>query len=479
MYPHHLSFTFTGIYPIDWLFYSSFTRDERGYFSVSLIALSLLTLIAFAFELVYETREAAFKAYEEEYLTKTRYSRAALNLVDITAQSDEDAENLRYSARAALLTLIDADNMARKDETSAKLIGIRIAANLLQLGITVTTWVLVLVIKTNEDDIVAALAGDGRKASDNFATTLIPALLTSIVTMISPPVSIVLTLWEEWESPERVLVLQVVRIYVTQVVVIILFIVQGYQTLNKSDDDGCPPDDLGISLFGLAATKVFSVITADLGFLVAGKFLTIYVLKEQYERPEYSTAYNIMQLLYVQALIWLAVPHMPMVIVPGTLLLMLQFKFYVYLVKTHLRRPSLMWSPTDTSSWFLGLFFITFCLTQAANVYMWAKIEDFRCGPFPSESAPMLTWLAGEISDIPVVATIYLVVTSPFTLVGLAFAFAMLSSKRSSQKEALSEYLVYYQEQQKADEETHARQVTVLRAQIEVLRSTVRDMQAE
>ena len=466
-------------FPFGWLLYSSFIEDEKMLVVMGIMLVGVSHLLAFLWRLIFALKTSSFRQYEEEYFQSVRYSKTALSMLfDISARSQRDEEVLKLSSVAALQMLIHQDNQKISESTPTKLIVKRVVSIFFQTVLIGGSWVGLLAITLNEDEIVNAFStSEDSQIVQNFAL-FIPSLCITVVTMMLPPLLILATRAEQWENPELMLVIMVTRLYLSQMAVLVIVMLQGLRFLTSHKYKyNCPQDAFALELIKLIVAKVVGKMTGAIAYLTSRTFAFRFILKKPDGGSEFNTAKEIVDLLYVQALLWLVLPFCPMFVVSGALLLLIVLKFQIYLVTQKLKRPSLLWSPKQTTGWFLFLFFATFILCQAANYYLIAVFDDHKCGPFKGDTQSMLDWLTVEATKDGGAKTFLDVFFSPILLLAYVCMVVVMLYKKQYQRDALQEHILYSKEQLKNDAEMYTKQIHALRGQVAELEDKLIDYQ--
>ena len=468
-----------SLFPLKWLWFGSYQRSERTMLSLSVISVIIGYAFCFLFKLVAALRHQSFRAFEEEYFDSVRYGKTALCVLNVTARSQREADTVRFAAVASLKMLLDEDNRVRTTHTALRLIMLRVALGVTQGVLLVGSWLVLLIIKLNEKAIQEAFEFGSGVVWETISS-FVPSALITFVTATLPPSILLLTTLEKWESPEVTLVLLVLRVYFSQISTLVILIIQGYETLfdvsifgaiGTSTEVTCPQDELALTLLRLVLVKTAAKIIGGFAYIHAKPLVYVTLLRRSplSGMCDFDTAREIVDLLYVQALLWLILPFSPFFLVFGAMLVGILLWWDVYLMLYKLKRPAVMWSPKDTTTWFLGLFFITFVLCHGWNYYMFAQLSHFECGAFQGTELSMFDHLWAKVKESRGVENSIRIGTSPVLLFLLTSCVGVLMFRKHYQKEAMREHVGYCKDQIRTDAEMYQKQIAALKAQVQHL----------
>ncbi|KAJ9462074.1 hypothetical protein DIPPA_22125 [Diplonema papillatum] len=474
-----------AVLPFGWFLWSSFGENERLLCAVTLVCVVVAHALAFVLKLRAALRETYFRTLEEEYFRGARYSRAVFSAIDVTSSTEREVNIMKHSIAASLETLLDSEKRDVPALTFG-LVCLRVASAVFQVVLIVATWAALLTLKVYETTVVSSIAGNTDENSVQYTlASLVPSIAITCVNMAIPVVFRYLTLMERWNSPERRLVLQVVRVYSVKILTILILVIQAFEDLTgktfaswldsvlsidaaeERAQSKCPQDQVAADFLLLLLFTLIGKVLGTLFFLHARRY---FPSSAPLQQPEFDAAKEIIDLLYLQSLAWFASAYAPFSLFIGAVALWLLFKFEALVLMKHLRRPNLLWSPKEVTNWFLLLYFVTFAVTQASNYYVWTALDDHRCGPFTS--LPMLVWLRDQAYENSIVEAIATAISSPFALFFVLCVAVVLDAKRKCRLEAMQEHLAIGQEKLRAEAESYKRQISTLRVQLAKLKET-------
>eukprot|EP01062_Namystynia_karyoxenos_P054382 TRINITY_DN44732_c0_g1_i1.p1 TRINITY_DN44732_c0_g1~~TRINITY_DN44732_c0_g1_i1.p1 ORF type:complete len:921 (+),score=296.25 TRINITY_DN44732_c0_g1_i1:23-2764(+) len=473
-------------FPFGWMLYSSLGTDERSLYAATMSAVVFWYAAAFVARTLHETKSMRLRELEESHSRNIRYSKTCLAALDFTAVTQRDTESMQHNIAASLRTLLDEDETHGKQQLTPELLARRALSGFAQLALIALLWLALLAIKVYEDSIVEAF-----ETAFGPLAVFAPSFAITFLTMTMTPVLVYLTNFEQWENPAFKLILTALRIYAVKIVVVIILMVQFFEDLTGdsvvsvvgklfgmssasavgSDATVCPQDAIASSLLTLVFTTVIGSVAGSLG-KVHGAGALARVLPEpwatkagRHRESEFDTARKVIDLLYFQAVVWICMPFSAFAVPLSCLCLGFLFKFEVYMLAAHGKRPTRMWGARDVTSWFLTLYLATLGISAVGMAAVWRYHDAARCGPFRGES--MAEWIEGQLKSDAALGMLLSVVLHPAMLLLAVLVVWVRGAQKGFEIDALQEHVYVQYDRQRFEVGSYLKQVAGLRAELE------------
>uniref|UniRef100_A0A061QLK4 Putative TMC-5 n=1 Tax=Cupiennius salei TaxID=6928 RepID=A0A061QLK4_CUPSA len=333
---------------------------------------SIINLVAVSFCLT--------SSYQKNYIdtagdVKHLFCNKVFSAWDYSIET-EDAARLRKIAFCTeikeLLSFMRRDSRKKTSTDKVVQVGLMILINTCCLGIAVAVNYGIYILLE-------------RKALKVGVRILEDMALSLTVTSISSTIYFILSYFIKLEF----YLTRKTKLYLTMIRAVILrttmvgIIVYFWMTTKSSDEQNqCYEDELGKEIYRLIFVNfVVAVIFFTFGFEFIRKVISSYILKND-KLSRFDVAFNTLDLIYYQMLVWVASFCMPLAPLLMIIILILLFYLKLNSVVSNCRPPKRSWSVNEAQTFFLSLLFFMNLLSAFAVGYFIFALKPSNCGPF-------------------------------------------------------------------------------------------------
>lgn len=161
----------------------------------------------------------------------------------------------------------------------------------------------------------------------------------------------------------------------------------------------CPEDELGFLLFKTIALDFFVGKAVGVAIGEAKKVWVVRIMKQPASaaRSDFQTSTNVIQLLYTQAIAWLAVPYFPAILFWMPLMWYSNFKWDFWFLCRYMKKPLRTFEARKAQA-FIASFFVVSLAIALLNLYFFMSKETcgtvsasctaaVQAGPFSGQTA--------------------------------------------------------------------------------------------
>ncbi|CDW85244.1 UNKNOWN [Stylonychia lemnae] len=285
-------------------------------------------------------------------------------------------------------------NRSRSDKL--KLLCRRITTFIISFMILCIGWTAIVGANLYETEIIAYF----KEISANF----IPSLVVTFVNIVIPTALQKVTTYEQWDFAKDLINQQIVRLYLSKILNIIIVAVLNYELASNSqffrsytlikffpETYDCREDQAG---FNILLTE--SVVTPLIYMIKALVFYILYRCKRiQAWRKEYQVSQSIVWVIYYQSIYWLSVGFFPYITLFMPLILYLIFKIFYLDMKYFKTKPRQSSNSHQTGFFIMILLNVTFILIMIYYGFLfyipmnhsnYATNTAKQCGMFESQT---------------------------------------------------------------------------------------------
>lgn len=443
------------------LHYSSFRPSDGGLYTLCLVVSIASYVVSTAMRYIRERRAAQYVEVRGLGGERMRFARTVLNSVDFTAvDSAPRLADAQATVGDRLRLLVDEDErMARIEARTAReraaLRARRLVGILVFVVLQASSWAVIVTMSLNARSVSAALESraEGLALLADFAVPVVVAVINAVL----PLLNTIITNFERWDHPTTRLQMMMSRLF-SQRILNLLITVSGYGLLvafqdadpagsvtlalpggaivvNLVEPDkarfGCVENQVGISLWLFVAVEFAVDKIASVGKVVWAK--------RQGRMDEFALHTKVISLVYFHSLLLLAAPYSPWITIVAPGLLLIDFKFDVFLLRRFMARPADPWPAAEVGSYFFRLYFITFGIALCWDFLFLRGEGVHACGPHRED---LTAWASMEkhIAANPVLSTVYAVVLNALLLWVLLAVLYVRASTQASHRTVLERY---------------------------------------
>ena len=445
--------------------YYAFDQDEGTPYVVSLVVLIIATVVTSITKWVradkLKTRSEIFGGNEAKV---KKISAIVFNSwswsINTELESVDQSVNIYNMIHNALSDNVRQRQAANRtaSQKSALLIK-RIIGNIIFVAILIAGWVIIILLSLSEQNIADNFedSSQGLRVFMRF----LPKFGVSFVNAMFPALTVKITALESWDTTSFILRVQIIRIYVTKVLNIVLYALLNLELATGSSwflsSDGripfqdssfnCREDQAGLNLATLVITETITGKLIPLGFVLIN-MIVAKVKKLPSWKKEIKVAQQVINIIYFQGLLWICIPFFPYVILLAPIFLFLDFKFQSWRLGSLQAKPLEQTQSYDILILIMRLFNITVLMILAYfGYFLTVDMEHGTyssgklCGPFPSKASANSV-IINDIEDTLVIGEIwtYFLNYSPVFWVLIIILITQILFK-SNRLKLLQEYL--------------------------------------
>lgn len=391
------------------LLYFGFSTSEGFAYSMSIIAFIFATVLA---SLVKWVRTDLVRKRAEIYGGKDvklkKFAASVFNnwtwSINTETDSFDQSVNISNQLTTALkdeARLREASRRTAKQKTALTIR--RIIGSSIYIFILCTGWVIIILILVSEDAFISAVAPSGILS---LILGFIPKLGVSIVNAMFPALTITITALENWDDPSFIVKLQIIRMYIAKMLNVILFATLNLalatnrvlfnvgEEISYDSSYKCREDQAGINLLLLVVSETIMCKLIPLVMVLVNYIITK-TKKETNWRKEIKVSQQLINLIYFQALVWVAIPYFPYVSVLAPIFMFLDFKFQHWRLNRLQIKPLQQTQASDLVIFIMRVYNITLLLAIAYLAYfLTAELSHLTydttelCGAFLDKEPP-------------------------------------------------------------------------------------------
>eukprot|EP00698_Gefionella_okellyi_P010328 TRINITY_DN2675_c0_g2_i1.p1 TRINITY_DN2675_c0_g2~~TRINITY_DN2675_c0_g2_i1.p1 ORF type:complete len:762 (+),score=130.04 TRINITY_DN2675_c0_g2_i1:34-2319(+) len=452
--------------------YSTFASTDALTYTVSIVIFLVGFVLLYIRKVVAEDalgRETSFVSSSKD-MAALRYGKVMFGLwdFDIYLQGEvEEQRNLVVNQIGALsLEETLAQRIAdRTDEERSSLTIRRVVGTLITIGLILASWagiIILLIFQTRITNWVNENASTYAGAADYIVPMSI-----SIIGGISPQLVKMCTKFERWDHPQFAMKLSTVRLFVLNSLNVFIVVLSYsdllmYQLLGlvSSDDTvTCKEDQVGEAFVVMMLTD-FAVNKLMLIGSVLGKKVIGRIRKRpwliHFELPD-----NVVGLIFSLVIILIACIFYPFTAFVAWFLMIISFKFDVFMLNKTMIRSSKNWDASDTGRFFMVFAGVTFALV-AAVAYLFLIGYTHACGPHTDMTG--IVPLYAYTSAITGMDTAYTILTNAWMLWAAIVLLMSQILMQTNARDAIDQVLLERQQRDQVDTQTFSNYVKHLRA---------------
>ncbi|XP_049801979.1 transmembrane channel-like protein 5 isoform X1 [Schistocerca nitens] len=265
---------------------------------------------------------------------------------------------------------------------------------------------------------------------------MLPLIITVIMVVAPWLLSILLRL-EDYESPRIALYVNLVRVFLLEIVAIMAVVVYWFHPSSSQ----CWETSLGQELYRL--------VILDFFISTLGSFLIEFLLKKvgrssciKIAPPEFDITRNTLNLIYNETLVFVGFFYSPLL--PLVVTIKMFITFYIKKIGTlyNCQPASRSWRASQTQTVFLILTFLSLLAAVIAYVYLISYVNlSEGCGPFQKKMSDLIMDEMLTLEEGHVIWKILFFVTKPgvvgIILTGMIFLAFYMRSKAAAHAEMI------------------------------------------
>lgn len=265
---------------------------------------------------------------------------------------------------------------------------------------------------------------------------MLPLIIT-IIMVVAPWLLSILLRLEDYESPRTALYVNLVRVFLLEIVAIMAIVVYWFHP----SDSQCWETSLGQELYRLVILDFF---ISTLGSFI-GEFLHKKLSRSScisIPPPEFDITRNTLNLIYNESLIFVGFFYSPLL--PIVVTIKMFITFYIKKIGTlyNCQPASRSWRASQTQTVFLILTFLSLLAAVITYVYLISYVNlSEECGPFHKKMSDLIVDKMLSLEKGHIIWKILFFVTKPgvvgIILTGMVFLAFYIRSKAAAHAEMI------------------------------------------